>query len=33
MAPDLARKRTYAIYDELIASQDPIPFPGGHRIE
>jgi hypothetical protein len=32
-APDLTREATYAIYDEIIASSEPIPFPGGHRIE
>jgi hypothetical protein len=32
-APDLTREVTYAIYDELIASSEPIPFPGGHRID
>jgi hypothetical protein len=32
-APDPTREVTYAIYDELIASSEPIPFPGGHRIE
>jgi hypothetical protein len=32
-APDPTREVTYAIYDELIASSEPIPFPGGHGIE
>lgn len=32
-APDPTREVTYAIYDELIASSEPIPFPGGHRID
>lgn len=32
-APDPGRETTYAIYDEIIASTEPIPFPGGHSIE
>jgi hypothetical protein len=32
-APDPTREITYAIYDELIASSEPIPFPGGHLVE
>jgi len=32
-APDPTREVTYAIYDELIASTEPIPFPGGHSVE
>lgn len=31
-APDPTRESTYAIYDELIASSRPIPFPGGHDL-
>jgi hypothetical protein len=32
-APDPTREVTYAIYDELIASSEPIPFPGGHPVQ
>jgi hypothetical protein len=31
-APDPTREPTYAVYDELIASEKPIPFPGGHPL-
>jgi len=31
-APDPTREVTYALYDELIASERPIPFPGGHPL-
>jgi hypothetical protein len=32
-APDPTREKTYAIYDELIASTEPIPFPGGFQLK
>jgi len=32
-AADTTREASFVIYDEIIASTSPIPFPGGHHID
>jgi hypothetical protein len=32
-APDSTRQDSYAIYDEIIASDNPVVFPGGHSLD